>query len=113
MPVACLRPDARGGRRQRFRSAARFRLDAHPVVDSVAKFLLASEVPLGGLDGDMAKQKLDLIQFTAGEMAEPRAGAPKIVRSKSLMPAREAASLRPPIAPSESFRCPDWTGLVD
>ena len=35
-----------------------FRLDAHPVVNGVAEFLLASEVTLGSLDGDVPKQEL-------------------------------------------------------
>jgi hypothetical protein len=65
-------------------SLVRFRLDAHPVVDSVAELLLASEVTLGGLSGDMPKQELDLIQFAASEATQPRAGAPKVMRSELL-----------------------------
>lgn len=42
--------------------AVRFRLDAHPFVDGVPKLLLASEVALGGLDGDVPKQEVDLIR---------------------------------------------------
>jgi hypothetical protein len=34
------------------------------------------------LDGDVSKQKLDLIQFTARKMTEPRAASPKIMRRK-------------------------------
>lgn len=52
-----------------------FRLDAHPVIDGVAQLLLASEVALGGLDRDVPEQELDLIQFAAGQVAEPRASA--------------------------------------
>jgi hypothetical protein len=61
-----------------------FRLDPHSVIDRVAKLLLASEVALGGLNGDMPKQELDLIPFATGEVAQPRASAPKIMRSKFL-----------------------------
>jgi len=52
-----------------FQSAGRFRLDAHPVVDGVAELLLAAEVSLRGLDGDMPEQELDLIEFAAGQVA--------------------------------------------
>jgi hypothetical protein len=43
------------------RSTAGFRLDAHSVVDGVAKLLPAPEVSLRGLDGDMPQQELNLI----------------------------------------------------
>jgi len=35
--------------------------------------------PIGRLDGDVAKQKLDLTQFAAREVAETSAGAPQVV----------------------------------
>ena len=57
----------------------------HPVIDGVAEFLLAPEVTLGSLDGDVPKQELDLVQFAAGQVAESCAGA-------APMPARDAAS---------------------
>jgi len=40
--------------------------DADPVVDGAAQLLLAPQVTFGRLDGDVAEQKLDLIQFAAG-----------------------------------------------
>src|ERR1041384_1321757 len=62
----------------RLSSAARFRLDVHPVIDCVAEFLFASEVDLRGLDGDVPEQELDLIEFATCEVAQPRARAPKL-----------------------------------
>lgn len=59
-----------------------FRLDAHPVVNGVANPLLAAKISLGGLDRHVSKEKLNLVEFTAGLMAEPRASSPKIVRCK-------------------------------
>lgn len=50
-------------------SPVRFQLDAHPVTDRIAELLLASEVAFGGLDRDVPKQKLNLIQLAAGEIA--------------------------------------------
>jgi hypothetical protein len=58
-----------------------FRLDAHSVIDRVAELLLASEVALSGLNGDMPEQELDLIEFTTREVAQPCASA-KVMRSK-------------------------------
>ena len=65
-------------------SAVLFRLDAHPVIDCVAELLFASEVALRGLDGDVSKQELDLIQLAAGHVAEPRASASQVVRRELL-----------------------------
>jgi hypothetical protein len=42
------------------------RLDPDSIVNGAVQLLLASEVLLGGLDRDVTKQKLDLIQFAAG-----------------------------------------------
>jgi hypothetical protein len=68
------------------------RLDAHPVVDGESQFLLATEVTFGRLDGDVSKQKLDLIQFAARKMAEPRAAPPRIMQRKFVNSARVAAA---------------------
>jgi hypothetical protein len=38
------------------------------------------------LDGDVAKQKLDLIQFAAREVAETGAGASQVVRGQLVNP---------------------------
>ena len=56
----------------------------HSVVDSKAQVLFAPEVPFRRLDRDVSKQKLDLVQLTTGQMAEPRAAAPKIMRREFL-----------------------------
>ena len=50
--------------------------DSQSVVYGNPELLLASKVAFGCLDGDVAEQELDLIQFTAGEMTETGAGAP-------------------------------------
>jgi hypothetical protein len=42
------------------------RLDPDSIVNGAVQLLLASQVLLGGLDRDVTKQKLDLIQFAAG-----------------------------------------------
>ena len=49
-----------------------FRLDAHPVVNGVANPLFAAKISLGGLDRHVSTEKLNLVEFTAGLMAEPR-----------------------------------------
>jgi hypothetical protein len=54
--------------------------DSQSVVHRNPELLLASEVALGRLDGDVAEQELDLIQFAARDVAKPRAGAPQVVR---------------------------------
>jgi hypothetical protein len=56
----------------------------HPVVDGAAQLLIAAEVTHCGLDRDVSKQELDLIQFATGEVAQPRASATKVMRSKFL-----------------------------
>jgi len=42
------------------------RLDSDLVVHCRSDPLRTAEVTLGGLDGDMAKQKLNLLQFSSG-----------------------------------------------
>jgi len=39
------------------------------VVHGMAEFLLAAEIPLGGLNRCVAKEKLNLLKFSACEMA--------------------------------------------
>jgi hypothetical protein len=51
-------------------SALRFNAD--PIVDGSANALLAAEVSLGRLDGDVPEEKLNLLQFATRSMAEPR-----------------------------------------
>jgi hypothetical protein len=50
------------------------------VVDGVLEPLLAPEVTLRRLDGDVAQEKLNLFQFACGLVAQPRAGPTQIVR---------------------------------
>ncbi len=38
------------------------------------------EIPLGGLDGSVAQQQLDLLKFAAGRAAELGTGTPQVVR---------------------------------
>src|SRR5438046_1016034 len=88
-------------------SAVRFRLDAHPVIDGVAELLFAPEIALGGLYGHVAKQELDLIQFATGEMAQPRASTPKVMRGELLDScSRRSLSHNFPKHLWASFRCP-------
>jgi len=56
------------------------RLDANIIVYGPADSLLAAQVPLRRLHGNMAQQKLNLLQLTASRMAEPRARSPEVVR---------------------------------
>ena len=60
----------------------RARLDAQPVVYGVPKLLFAPEVTLGRLDRDVPEQKLDLVQFAAGQVAQSRTGASQVVRGQ-------------------------------
>ena len=55
-------------------------LDAHVVVDGMSKFLLAAEVSLCRLDGAVSQKKLNLVQLPSGDVAEPGAGSPQVVR---------------------------------
>src|ERR1044071_4858382 len=49
-------------------------------------------IALGGLDGNVAKQELDLIQFATGEMAQPGAVRRRSCGASFSIPARVAAS---------------------
>ena len=57
-------------------------LDADPVVDGISKALLAAKIPLGCLDGDVAQQKLDLVQFPSGIAAQSSASPTEVMRGK-------------------------------
>ena len=46
-------------------------LYSHLVVDGVTQLLLAAQIPLGRLDGDVSEQELNLVQFTARDVAQP------------------------------------------
>jgi hypothetical protein len=46
------------------------------IVDRIAETLLAPEVSLRRLDGDVTQQKLNLLQFAASLMAQSCTGTP-------------------------------------
>src|SRR5262245_8957284 len=54
--------------------------NSKPIVDGTTQPLLASEIALRRLDRKVSEEKLDLVEFPAGQMAQSRARAPKIVR---------------------------------
>jgi len=56
--------------------------NADSVIDRVSKTLLTAKIPLGRLDGDVAQQKLDLVQVPSGIAAQPRAGPTEVVRGQ-------------------------------
>jgi hypothetical protein len=51
-------------------------LDAHIVVDGMAKLLLTAEVTLCRLDGGVAQKKLNLVQFPSTYVTQPRTRSP-------------------------------------
>ena len=57
-------------------------LDADTVIDRILKTLLATKIPLGRLDGDVAQQELDLVQFPSGIAAQARASPSEIMRGQ-------------------------------
>lgn len=57
-------------------------LDADPVVDRVFEPLLAAKIPLGRLDGDVAQQKLDLVQLASGLAAQAGTGSTQVMRGQ-------------------------------
>jgi hypothetical protein len=56
-----------------------FRLDSDTVIHRRCNPLGAAEISLGGLDGNVPKKKLNLLQFAVGGAAEPSATSTKIV----------------------------------
>jgi hypothetical protein len=54
------------------------RLDAEgePIIHRSSQILLASDVSFGGLNRGMSQQELDLLQFAACGVAQPRACPP-------------------------------------
>jgi len=49
------------------------------MIDRRPETLLAAEALSRGLDTDMAEQELNLFQFTARDVTQARAGAPKVM----------------------------------
>jgi hypothetical protein len=56
------------------------RFDVDVVIDGQSESLFATEVLLRSLDAGVHQEKLDLLQFSACNMAEAGAGAPQIMR---------------------------------
>src|SRR5271166_3255325 len=67
--------------------------DLEPVVHRMTQILLAAEIPLGGLDRDMAEQELNLFQFAAVAVAQLGAGSAKVMRGHMLQPYAAAVSI--------------------
>ena len=59
------------------------RFDSQSVVHGNPEFLLGSEQALRRLDGDVAQQELDLVEFAAGQVAQTGTGPPQIVWRQS------------------------------
>jgi hypothetical protein len=62
------------------------RFNPELVIDGTAEFLLATKVALRGLDRYISEQELNLIEFTAGEVAQSGARAPQVMRGELLDP---------------------------
>lgn len=59
---------------------SQLRLNTNAVVHGSANPLRASEVPFGCLHGYVPEKELNLVQFSAGCMAQLHARAPQIVK---------------------------------
>ena len=60
--------------------AIRLRFDPDSIIHGGADALFAAQVSFGGLDRNMAKQKLDLLQFASRYVAQPSAPSAQVVR---------------------------------
>ena len=54
--------------------------DSQTIVHGIPELLLASEIALRRLDGNVAEQEVDLVQFAARQVAQTRTGSSQIVR---------------------------------
>lgn len=52
------------------------------VVDRMSQLLLAAEITLSRLNGDMAKQELDLVEPATSQMTEASTGSSQIMRGQ-------------------------------
>src|SRR4051812_32318605 len=59
--------------------SARLDAERESIVHRSGQILLASDVPLGGLNRGMYQKELDLLQFAAADMAQSRAGPPEVI----------------------------------
>ena len=56
-------------------------LQPDPIIDGDGEFLLSAEVALGGLDGSVTQQQLDLFEVPTGFAAQFRTGVPEVMGS--------------------------------
>jgi hypothetical protein len=56
------------------------RFDPNGVVHGFVQPLFAPQVAFGGLNAHMTQQELNLLKLSARHVAEPRTGAPQVVR---------------------------------
>jgi hypothetical protein len=54
-------------------------IQPHPIIHGLAEFLLAAQVPLRCLNGNVTQEKLNLLELPAGQVAQSRACASQIV----------------------------------
>ena len=73
---------AKGGLKSppRSQQSSGIRFNSHSVVHGGPKLLLASEVTLRRLNGYVAKQKPDLVEFSTSKVAQAGARAAEIMR---------------------------------
>ena len=95
-------------------SCGGIRFDAEPIVHGASELLLASEIPLRRLDGDVAEEELDLLEFATGQVAQPAHVRRRSCGASFSMPACAAAG---PDDIPQHLRlhpvAPDPAGLVD
>jgi hypothetical protein len=86
---------------------SRLGLDADPIIYGGMNALFTAKIFLCRLDGDVSEQELNLLQFSAGCVAEPRASATEVMRCQLFDPGSFRAilddmphdPLRDPISP--------------
>jgi hypothetical protein len=68
----------RSSAREELRRSSYRRIQSDSVVHGIVESLLASEVPLRRLDGNVSKEDLDLLQLSACLVAEACAGSAEV-----------------------------------